>query len=230
MAIAKVPANVMVPDPVTGPPLVVRPVVPPLTLMLVTVPPPVKAAQVPSPRQKVVLLAPEPPPKLVTGKFPVTPVVSGKPVALVKVKDVGVPNDPLYVTKPPDALVALPNAVKTPVPAPVKPVEIGRPVTFDITPDTGVPSAGETSVGKLERTTEPAPVEVVTPVPPLATFNVPLRTTAPDVGVEGVNPVVPALNDELFVDEAQMNDDPFHSKYVGAVVGAVINDVAPEPV
>ena len=40
LAIAKVPANVIVPEPVTGPPLVVRPVVPPLTLMLVTVPPP----------------------------------------------------------------------------------------------------------------------------------------------------------------------------------------------
>ena len=57
-----------------------------------------------------------PVPPLATGRMPVTPVVSGKPVALVNVKDVGVPNDPLYVIRPLDALVALPNAVKTPVP------------------------------------------------------------------------------------------------------------------
>ena len=35
---ASVPANVTVPDVVIGPPLVVNPVVPPLTLTLVTVP------------------------------------------------------------------------------------------------------------------------------------------------------------------------------------------------
>ena len=40
LATANVPAIVMVPDVVTGPPLVVRPVVPPLTLTLVTVPEP----------------------------------------------------------------------------------------------------------------------------------------------------------------------------------------------
>ena len=40
-----------------------------------------------------------------------------------------------------------------------------------------------------------SPVSVVAPVPPFATFNVPARVTAPDVAVEGVNPVVPALND-----------------------------------
>jgi hypothetical protein len=39
-----VPANVMVPEPVIGPPLAVRPVVPPLTLTLVTVPPPPEVA------------------------------------------------------------------------------------------------------------------------------------------------------------------------------------------
>ena len=39
-AVASVPAMVMVPDVVTGPPLVVRPVVPPLTATLVTEPVP----------------------------------------------------------------------------------------------------------------------------------------------------------------------------------------------
>ena len=39
-ATARVPARVIVPDVVMGPPLVVRPVVPPLTSTLLTVPPP----------------------------------------------------------------------------------------------------------------------------------------------------------------------------------------------
>ena len=39
------------------------------------------------------------------------------------------------------------------------------------------------------------PVKVVAPVPPFATFRVPARTTAPELAVDGVNPVVPALND-----------------------------------
>ena len=44
LATASVPANVIVPDVVTGPPLVVKPVVPPLTLTLVTVPLPLLVA------------------------------------------------------------------------------------------------------------------------------------------------------------------------------------------
>ena len=116
------------------------------------------------------------------------------------------------MTKPPVALVALPSAVVTPVPVPARPVETGKPVTFDITPEAGVPSAGETSVGKLERTTEPAPVEVVTPVPPLATANVPPKVIAPLVAVFGVRPVVPALKVETpSADEpTHANADPFH--------------------
>ena len=39
-------------------------------------------------------------------------------------------------------------------------------------PDVGVPSKGVTSVGDVDKTTEPVPVEVVTPVPPLATASV----------------------------------------------------------
>src|SRR4051794_9893156 len=54
-------------------------------------PPPAGVAQVPSPRQKVVEEAEVPDPRLVTGRLPVTPVVSGRPVALVKVAEVGVP-------------------------------------------------------------------------------------------------------------------------------------------
>ena len=47
-------------------------------------------------------------------------------------------------------------------------------------PDVGVPSAGVTSVGDVDKTTEPVPVEVVTPVPPLATPNVPPNVNVPD--------------------------------------------------
>ena len=52
-----------------------------------------------------------------------------------------------------------------------------------------------TNVGEVLKTTEPEPVEVVAPVPPLAILSVPARVTAPVVAVEGVNPVVPAENE-----------------------------------
>lgn len=168
------------------------------------------AAQVPSPRQYVALLAFVPLFKLLTERLPVTPVESGRPVALVKTPCVGVPSEPLYVTKPPLAFVALPKAEMTPVPAPDKPVETGRPVTFDMTPETGVPSAGDTKVGKLDRTTEPEPVLVVVPVPPLATASVPPSVIAPLVAVFGVNPVVPPLNVVTLGGVVQANAEPFH--------------------
>lgn len=135
LATASVPAIVMVPVVVIGPPLVVRPVVPPLTLTLVTVPVPEGVAHVPSPRQKVVADALTPEFKLVTGKFPVTPVVSGRPVAFVK------------------------------------------------TTAEGVPSAGVVSVGDAERTTEPLPVDVVTPVPPYATPTTPEVMAVPAIAI-----------------------------------------------
>jgi hypothetical protein len=63
---ASVPASVIVPDPVIGPPLVVSPVVPPLTLMLVTVPPPPDVA--------IQLVLPEP---SVERTYPFVPAVVG---------------------------------------------------------------------------------------------------------------------------------------------------------
>ena len=54
-------------------------------------PPPAGVAQVASPRQKVEEEADVPLLRLVTGRFPVTPVVSGKPVAFVKTALAGVP-------------------------------------------------------------------------------------------------------------------------------------------
>jgi hypothetical protein len=49
-------------------------------------------------------------------------------------------------------------------------------------------------LGPVPRTVAPVPVEVVTPVPPLATANVPASVIAPDVADDGVSPVVPPLN------------------------------------
>ena len=90
-------------------------------------------------------------PPFATGKTPVTPVVSGKPVAFVKVAEVGVPR------------------------------------------------TGVTSVGLVERTLAPVPVDVVTPVPPLATGKVPVTpvvkgkpvrlVAVPDDGVPKAPPV-----------------------------------------
>ena len=47
------------------------------------------------------------------------------------------------------------------------------------TPDAGVPKAGVTSAGEVARTTAPEPVEVVPPVPPLATTKVPAVVMVP---------------------------------------------------
>ena len=77
---------------------------------------------------------------------------------------------------------------------PVTPVERGKPVALVRTMAVGVPRAGVTSVGLLDRTTEPVPVDVVTPVPPLATASVPARVSVPEVVTgppEKVRPVVP---------------------------------------
>ena len=85
---------------------------------------------------------------------------------------------------------------------PVTPVlPKGRPVALVKTRAEGVPRAGVTSVGDVERTLFPEPVLVVTPVPPLATARVPASVTAPVVAVAGVSPVEPALNEETKVKE-----------------------------
>lgn len=84
---------------------------------LVTVPEPTDA-QVPSPRQNVEEDAEVPELRLVTGRFPVTPVVKGRPVALVKVPLNGVPNAPPFTTNEPTEPVLIANAVATPVPKP----------------------------------------------------------------------------------------------------------------
>jgi len=98
---------------------------PPVQLTDVTVPeplPPEGVAQVPSPLQNVVLDADVPLFKLVTGRFPVTPVVNGKPVAFVNVTLVGVPK--MGVTRVglvDSTLLPEPVLVVTPVPPLVTP-------------------------------------------------------------------------------------------------------------
>jgi hypothetical protein len=57
---------------------------------------------------------------------------------------------------------------------PVTPVVRGNPVQFVNVPDVGVPNTGVTKVGDVLSTTEPEPVDVVTPVPPLVTPSVPV--------------------------------------------------------
>ena len=70
---------------------------------------------------------------------------------------------------------------------PVTPVDRGKPVKLVATPEVGVPSNGVTNVGEVDRTTEPVPVEVVTPVPPLATGNVPVTPVVKGKPVALVN-------------------------------------------
>ena len=55
------------------------------------------------------------------------------------------------------------------------------PVILVPTNALGVPKAGVTKVGELDKTTEPEPVEDVVPVPPAATGKVPAANALDDV-------------------------------------------------
>jgi hypothetical protein len=86
------------------------------------------------------------------------------------------------------------------------------------------------NVGDVESTTLPVPVDVVTPVPPLATASVPANVTAPDDAVDGVNPVVPALNvvTPVAVGEAHEGKPPDRVRTYPFVLAAN-KDVVPDP-
>jgi hypothetical protein len=127
----------------------------------------------------VVEVVPVPP--FAIGKVPVTPVVSGSPVQLVKVPEEGVPRTGVVRVGLVDkTTLPVPVEVVTPVPplatgkVPVTPVVKGNPVQLVKVPEEGVPKTGVTSVGLVDNTVLPDPVEVVTPVPPLATGRVPV--------------------------------------------------------
>ena len=89
---------------------------PPVKETLVTVPAPAGAAQTPSPRQKVEEEALVPELRFVTGRFPVTPVERGRPVALMSEPLEGVPRVPPLTTNAPAEPTPTPSAVTTPDP------------------------------------------------------------------------------------------------------------------
>ena len=109
---------------------------------------------------------------------PDTPVLIGKPVALVSVPLAGVPKfgvtnvgevaktiAPVPVSSVTAAIAlaleGVARNVATPNASPLTPVEIGSPVAFVNVPLAGVPRIGATSVGPLLSTTvEPVPVVV----------------------------------------------------------------------
>lgn len=128
MATFSVPASVTVPELVIGPPDVVKPVMPPDTSTLVTVPAPgvLHVVLVPSVDNTLPLL-PDcegsrafraalavvwPVPPLAIGSVPVTPVDRGKPVKLVAVPEDGVPNAPPLVKYEPAGCLLL-NVVQS---------------------------------------------------------------------------------------------------------------------
>ena len=98
-------------------------------------------------------LAPEPVevvtpvPPFATGSVPVTPVVNGRPVALVSVPELGVPNAPPLTTGAPAEPTLTARAVATPVPRPETPVDTGSPVQLVSVPEVGVPSSGVVNDG-----------------------------------------------------------------------------------
>ena len=132
-----------------------------------------------------------PVPPFVVARVPVTPVLRGSPVALVRVTDDGVPRAGVTrvglvaKTKAPEPVSSVtaaarladdgvPRNVATFVPKPLTPVAMGKPVALVRVTDDGVPRAGVTRVGLFDSTTFVVPVLVVTPVPPFATGNVPV--------------------------------------------------------
>ena len=69
------------------------------------------------------------------------------------------------------------------------------PVILVPTKAEGVPKAGVTSVGEVDNTTPPVPVEAaVDPVPPLATGRVPLNAVAAAAACQVGNPSALAVN------------------------------------
>lgn len=185
---------------------------------------------------------------------PVTPVEIGRPVAFVSVAADGVPKSGVVSaglvanTNAPEPVSPVTAAAKlaedgvarnvaTPVPRPDTPVAIGSPVAFVRVADAGVPNVGVTSVGLLDKTTPPVPVEVVTPVPPLATAKVPARVIVP-VEVIGpplvVKPVVPPDTATLVTPSGTLLETltksvPFHAISARSPFAIVIPVVGPTP-
>ena len=106
-----------------------------------------KGVDVPLPRITLLTVrvaAPVPP--FATGKVPVTPVVNGRPVALVNVPLEGVPKAPPFTTGAPAVPTFTAKAVAMFAPSPDTPVEIGRPVALVNVPLLGVPNGPPLSI------------------------------------------------------------------------------------
>ena len=134
--------------------------VPLLTNTLPTVPgATVCTALVPLPKRTLFAASVDAPvPPLPTGRVPVTPVVSGRPVALVSVPEEGVPSAPPSTTTEPAVPVLTASAVATPVPRPLTPDEIGRPVALVSVAAEGVPRFGVVKIGEVVSATSPVPL------------------------------------------------------------------------
>ena len=138
-----------------------------------------------------------PVPPLSTGSVPVTPVLSGSPVALVSTPEAGVPSAGLVnvgevsvtpakvATVPPsetevDPIVTAELVSCALLTVPVR-LEVGNPVALVKTNAVGVPRLGVTRVGEVCSTAEPEPVAVVEPVPPAVTGSVPVASADVEV-------------------------------------------------
>lgn len=145
--------------------------------------------------RKVATLAPK----------PLTPVLIGRPVQLVKVPEEGVPRagvtnvGDVANTAAPEpvssvnaaaklALEGVVRKVATPVPNPDMPELTGSPVQFVRTPDVGVPNNGVTNVGDVANTAEPVPVSSVNVAAKLA-----LEGVDKNVATPVANPDTPVL-------------------------------------
>lgn len=136
-------------------------------------------------------------PPFANGKVPVTPVVSGSPVQLVKVPEDGVPSAGVTSvglvanTKAPEpvspvtaaarlALEGVAKNVATFVPKPLIPVDTGNPVQLVNVPADGVPIFGVVKVGLVAKTNEPEPVSSVTAAAKLDELGVPKNVATPE--------------------------------------------------
>jgi len=165
-------------------------------------------------------------PPLAVGKVPVTPVVKGKPVALVNVALVGVPRigvtsvglvaktlAPLPVSSVKAAarfaLDGVARKVATPVPRPDTPVPIGRPVAFVKVALVGVPRIGVTRVGEVASTLLPVPVLVTETMFLLASNAKAVEAVKPDsVAVLDADRVVNAPVPAVVAPTGPLNESP----------------------
>jgi hypothetical protein len=171
---------------------------------------------------------------------PETPVEIGKPVQFVNVPEAGVPRTgvtrvgevartraPVPVSSVTAAarlaLEGVAKKVATPVPRPLIPLETGKPVQLVRVPELGVPRAGVTSVGLLERTTLPDPVSSVTMEAKLA-----LEGVAKNVATPAARPLMPVLTGKP---EQLVRMPTVGVPREGVIrLGELANTSAPEPV